>query len=80
MTSTTPAPVSGPDFNVPAPPLTQESFDTDSITDDRTTDPFRNPPVLSADGKKPRVKSNIKASKAIVGASKGGLNDQVPML
>lgn len=38
-----------------------------SITDDRSTDPFRNPPLLSADGKKPRVKSNLKANKAFAG-------------
>lgn len=33
------------------------------ITEDRSKDPFKYPPVLSADGKKPCVKSNIKASK-----------------
>lgn len=74
--TTTPVPFAEDDLSVPPPPpLTPESFDTDSITDDRSTDPFRNPPVLSADGKKPRVKSNIKANKAQVGASLAGVND-----
>jgi len=74
--TTTPLPFAEEDLNEVPPPLTQEIFDTDSITDDRSTDPFRNPPVLSADGKKPRVKSNIKANKALVGAGVGGGNDQ----
>jgi len=33
------------------------------ITEDRSKDPFKNPPFLSADGKKPCVKSNIKSTK-----------------
>ena len=34
-------------------------FSQPDITDDRSQDPFKNPPVISADGKKPRVKSNL---------------------
>ena len=34
-------------------------FTLTDITDDRSKDPFRNPPLISADGKKPRVKSNL---------------------
>ena len=55
----------------------QENFDNDSITDDRSTDPFRNPPVLSADGKKPRVKSNLKASKSLVGQGGNGVGQDL---
>ena len=45
-----------------APPPSPEIFQ-EIITDDRSTDPFRNPPVLSADGRKPRVKSNLKKNR-----------------
>ena len=34
-------------------------FAQPDITEDRSKDPFRNPPLISADGKKPRVKSNL---------------------
>lgn len=56
------------DQATPAPPGFNQGT---SITDDRSVDPFRNPPLLSADGKKPRVKSNIKANKAFVGQGQG---------
>ena len=42
-----------------APPPSPELFQT-VINDDRRADPFKNPPVFSADGRKPRVKSNLK--------------------
>ena len=45
-----------------APPPSPEIFQ-EIITDDRRSDPFRNPPVFSADGRKPRVKSNLKKNR-----------------
>ena len=45
-----------------APPPSPEIFQ-EIITDDRSSDPFRNPPVFSADGRKPRVKSNLKKNR-----------------
>ncbi len=33
--------------------------DINSVEDEDFTNPFRNPPFISADGKKPRVKANI---------------------
>lgn len=45
-----------------APPPSPEIFQQ-VINDDRSADPFRNPPVFSADGRKPRVKANLKKNK-----------------
>lgn len=59
------------DHETPAPSFFDQG---NKITDDRSIDPFRNPPVLSADGKSPRVKSNIKANKAF--GNGGGSGNQ----
>ena len=50
----------------PSPTVRPEvpiEFSQPDITEDRSKDPFRNPPLLSADGKKPRVKSNLLLNK-----------------
>ncbi len=44
-------------------------FGQNELNDDRSKDPFRNPPLISADGKKPRVKSNLFKSNNNFGGS-----------
>ena len=46
-------------------------FTQPDITDDRSQDPFKNPPVISADGKKPRVKSNFSFKNSNSGKNSG---------
>ena len=54
------------------PEVPIEFSQPDFITEDRSKDPFKNPPVISADGKKPRVKSNFLLKNANSGNSGNG--------
>ncbi len=55
----------------PPNPNIPPEFNQEEITEDRSKDPFKFPPLISADGKKPRVKSNILAAQKTSGGGGG---------
>ena len=48
---------------VAVPPLIEDNDAVEDVTEEPIVNPFDNPPFISADGKKPRVKANLNTAK-----------------